>query len=87
MRAFLILYSTLSYLLFLAVKMWRTQLTEVRRLSMAVVAILTLQLLLGIGNVVLQFPISVAVAHNLGGAVLLLALVTLLHRLYTAQPR
>lgn len=78
---------TAIYLLFLAVKMWRTQQPQVRRLSLVLVAVLTVQILLGIGNVVLQFPISVAVAHNLGGAVLLLALVTLLHRLHTAQPR
>jgi cytochrome c oxidase assembly protein subunit 15 len=78
---------TAVYLLFLAVKMWRTQQPQVRRLSMVLVVVLAVQILLGIGNVVLQFPISVAVAHNLGGAVLLLALVTLLHRLHTAQPR
>lgn len=78
---------TAAYLLFLAVKMWRTQIGEVRRMAIAIVAILIVQVLLGIGNVVLQFPISVAVAHNLGGAVLLLALVTLIHRVRTAQPR
>jgi len=45
------------------------------------------QIVLGISNVVFNFPLAVAVAHNLGGALLLLTLVTLNHRVFTAQPR
>jgi cytochrome c oxidase assembly protein subunit 15 len=51
------------------------------------VAIVIAQIGLGISNIVFNFPLSVAVAHNLTGALLLLALVTLNHRVFTAQPR
>ena len=50
-------------------------------------AIVAAQIALGISNIVLHFPLAVAVAHNLTGAVLLLALVTLNHRVFTAQPQ
>jgi cytochrome c oxidase assembly protein subunit 15 len=52
-----------------------------------VLSVLLVQLLLGVGNIVLDFPLAVAVAHNLGGALLLLTVVTLNHRVFTAQPR
>lgn len=47
-------------------------------------AILLVQLVLGIGNVVFALPLYVAVAHNAVGAVLLVALVTLLYRSHNA---
>jgi cytochrome c oxidase assembly protein subunit 15 len=48
---------------------------------MAIGILLAVQLSLGIANVVMQLPLPVAVAHNGGAALLLLALVTLNHLL------
>lgn len=42
-----------------------------------------LQIALGISNVVLALPLVIAVAHNAGGAILLLIVVTLNHRIRT----
>jgi len=50
-----------------------------------VAAVLLLQLLLGVGNVVLHFPLPVTVSHNAVGALLLLTLVTLNYRLFTCE--
>jgi len=47
--------------------------------------VLIVQVSLGISNVVFSLPLSVAVAHNAGGALLLLVMVTLLQRLYSAK--
>jgi cytochrome c oxidase assembly protein subunit 15 len=78
---------TTLYLGLLAWKLFGAALPETRRMAAVVVAALIAQLLLGIGNIVLDFPLAVAVAHNLGGALLLLTIVTLNHRVFTAQPR
>jgi heme a synthase len=78
---------TALYVSFLAWKLYTNAgLSEARSMALLLAAILLVQLGLGIGNIVLNFPLSVAVAHNLGGALLLLALVTLNHRVFTAQP-
>jgi cytochrome c oxidase assembly protein subunit 15 len=74
-------------LLVLAWRMFATGLPQPKRLALVMLAIVAAQILLGIGNVVLHFPLSVAVAHNVTGAVLLLVLVTLNHRVFTAQPQ
>jgi len=42
-------------------------------------------LLLGVGNVVLHFPLHVTVSHNAVGALLLLTMVTLNYRLRAAE--
>ena len=52
-----------------------------RRLGLALGALLLVQIGLGITNVVGHLPLWVAVAHNGGAALLLLALLTLIHRL------
>ena len=49
-----------------------------------ILAVLLVQLALGLGNIVFHFPLSVAVAHNAGGAILLLTVLTLLYRMQTA---
>lgn len=68
--------STLSVLLFIrGVKDW----------SIFIAALLCLQVGLGISNVVLSLPISIAVLHNLGGALLLIALVALALRLHEKE--
>jgi len=48
-------------------------------LGLTLLAVLLLQVSLGIGNVLLSLPLGVAVAHNGVGALLLLTLVTLNH--------
>lgn len=79
---------TALYLGWLVWRMYfRVALPETRRMALVVLAVLVVQVALGIGNVVLKFPLWVAVAHNLCGALLLLALITLNHRVFTAQPR
>ena len=46
---------------------------------------LLVQFVLGLSNIWFNFPLMVAVLHNAIGAILLLTLVTLIHRLYTAS--
>jgi cytochrome c oxidase assembly protein subunit 15 len=58
---------------------------QARQMAMVIASALLLQLLLGLSNILLHFPLSVAVAHNLGGAVLLLTLITLNYQLITAR--
>ncbi len=55
-----------------------------RRLAKALVAVLALQVGLGIANVVTQLPLALAVAHNGGAALLLLTVLTLVHSLRPA---
>ncbi len=50
-----------------------------RGLGIAIAAALLLQLGLGIANIVGHLPLAVAIAHNGGGALLLVALVSLIH--------
>ncbi len=52
--------------------------------SAAVLALTTVQVLLGISNVVLALPLGVAAAHNATAALLLLTLLTLVHMLKPA---
>ena len=54
-------------------------------ISLVLAAALTLQLLLGVMNIVLSLPLSIAVAHNAVGALLLLTIVTVNHRLFTVR--
>lgn len=78
---------TALYLAWLAWRLIATRLAGPRRMALALLGIVALQIALGISNIVFHFPLTVAVAHNLTGAVLLLALVTLNHRVFTAQPQ
>ena len=75
-------------LLFLFFKIWRfsntlsfTQRSSLQRLSFLMLSALLVQVGLGITNIVGHLPLSVAVAHNLGGAALLLTLVAINYRL------
>ncbi|MGH8670881.1 MAG: COX15/CtaA family protein [Burkholderiales bacterium] len=55
------------------------QLPGLRALGSALLALLTLQVALGIGNVLMSRPLMLAVAHNLTAALLLCVLVTLIY--------
>lgn len=70
---------TALYLLFLCGLLLRSGIGWACRLALVIGAALVMQVSLGIGNIVLGFPTAVAVAHNLGGALLLLTLVTLVY--------
>lgn len=65
-------------LLALTWQLWRNGLP---RLAGLLLAALALQIGLGISNVLLNLPLAVAVAHNGGGALLLLVTVLINHRL------
>ncbi len=57
----------------LGYRLWRAE----NRLAPWLLGLLAIQLTLGVLNVLLALPLAVATAHNAGGALLLLALVTL----------
>ncbi|MGA0805727.1 MAG: COX15/CtaA family protein, partial [Pseudohongiellaceae bacterium] len=44
--------------------------------------LLVLQVMLGLSNIIWSLPLWVAVAHNAGGALLLLSMVSLNYRLF-----
>lgn len=54
---------------------WQLRRFGLTRLAALVLAVLAVQISLGISNVLLHLPLAVAVAHNAGGAALLLTLV------------
>ncbi|AMO54338.1 cytochrome B561 [Endozoicomonas montiporae] len=54
---------------------------SLQKISLAILFILTIQVILGLSNIIWHLPLPVAVAHNLFGALLLLSLVALNYRL------
>ncbi|RUO26785.1 cytochrome B [Aliidiomarina minuta] len=67
---------------FLLFKLWKHAVSSYfRRLTLAITLLLVVQLALGVSNVVFSLPLSVAVAHNAVGALLLLSLVGLNYNL------
>lgn len=70
--------------LWLAWRLWALNLAHTRRMSAILVAMLGVQLSLGLSNIIWMLPLPVAVTHNAGGALLLLVLVTINHRVVTA---
>src|SRR5690554_3107279 len=73
------------YLLMLVGRVAMLGSARLRKVGLAVLAALVLQLGLGVTNVLLHIPLSVAVMHNAGGALLLLTLITLACRLWMAK--
>lgn len=65
---------------------WRLRAEGLGRLAGLLLLALALQVSLGLSNVLLQLPLAVAVAHNLGGALLLLCLVLINYRLRGVVP-
>lgn len=65
------------YLVLMSWRLWPNAVRSVKAAIMLVLAALTLQVSLGIINVVWLIPLPIAVAHNAGGAVLLMTLVYL----------
>lgn len=71
--------------LMLAARLWRAGGRQPKRMALILVSALGIQVLLGISNIIFALPLAIAVAHNAGGAVLLLCYVTLLHRVFNMQ--
>ena len=74
------------YLLWMAWVMFSARTSRgIRRASKIVLMVLALQILLGISNVIWLIPLSVAVAHNAVGALLLMSIVYLKFQLARCQ--
>jgi len=69
----------------LIMRLWSLRVKQARNLSRLLSAALILQVGLGVSNIVFGLPLWVAVAHNAGGALLLLLLVMVNHRLRTVK--
>ncbi len=72
-------------LLILGVKLWRLKVGGIHDWVLLIWGILLAQLTLGLSNVLLALPLSVAVGHNAVGAVLLLTLISIIYRTYNAR--
>jgi len=66
------------YLLWLSSRLMKNR--ELMPLGLSVIGLLSLQVILGISNVVFNLPLAVATAHNAVAALLLLSLVVLLYK-------
>ena len=75
--------TVLLYFGWLVGRLWNADRT-LRPIAGSIALLLMLQITLGIANVLLRLPLPIAVAHNAGAALLLLALVTLNHLLRPA---
>jgi cytochrome c oxidase assembly protein subunit 15 len=72
-----------AYILWLAWQLWRRAHSHlVRKLAISMTAVLTVQVLLGISNVVYSLPLTVATLHNAVAACLLLVMVMTTYILY-----
>lgn len=71
---------TALFVIWLGLKLLLTSAYKpLKNAGIALLAVVTLQFILGVSNVVLSLPLLVAVAHNGGGALLILTMVTLNH--------
>ncbi len=71
------------FMAFLILQLYRNSAhSPLRALTHIILGLLILQVSLGISNILWSLPLWVAVAHNAGGALLLLSLVTLNYRLH-----
>lgn len=76
-------YITIAVLIFMLMKVW--QYKRFRNLLKVIAGLLTLQVILGISNVLFSIPMPIALAHNGIAVLLLLSLVTLFH--YMSLPK
>ncbi len=76
---------TSVYLLAFSFLLFKVAHSGVRRVALAIVAVLVVQVGLGITNVLLVIPLSIAVLHNAGGALLLVSLITLGTKMWMAK--
>lgn len=72
----------------LALRLIRSQkAVQLHSLGVILLVVLSIQVLLGIANVLWLLPMPVAVAHNGMAAILLMTVVTLIYKLYRKSPR
>jgi len=71
--------------LLLTFRLWQIKTKLASRMAIAVTGIVVTQVALGISNIVFALPLAIAVLHNAGGALFLLAMVTLNHRIRTVK--
>jgi cytochrome c oxidase assembly protein subunit 15 len=71
--------------LLLSWKLLRLGSFTTRPIAWLLLLVLLVQISLGITNVLGSLPLAVAVAHNAVGALLLLVMITLMHRIFTAK--
>jgi heme a synthase len=76
---------TTIVLIALVLRLLLTRIRVARHMAGVLTVVLLVQVALGLSNVLFALPLPVAVAHNAGGAMLLLVLVTLNHRIFTAR--
>ncbi len=76
---------TFLYVGWLALRLITRAQYGLEKIGILIAVLLSLQIALGIGNIVLQLPLAVAVAHNAGAGLLLLSLVLLNYRLWQRQ--
>ncbi|MGK2914902.1 MAG: COX15/CtaA family protein [Porticoccaceae bacterium] len=76
---------TALYLIGLSIALLRIGDRQVGRMAAILLVALSAQIALGVSNVLFTVPMPVAVLHNAGGAMLLLVLVTLGMKSWTAQ--
>ncbi|HLS98562.1 MAG TPA: COX15/CtaA family protein [Porticoccaceae bacterium] len=74
------------YLLALCLRLATLGDRRLKSMAWVVLGALALQVALGISNVLFHIPLSLAVMHNAGGALLLLTLIPLAARLWMAEP-
>ncbi|MBX2857210.1 MAG: COX15/CtaA family protein, partial [Cellvibrionaceae bacterium] len=72
-------------IILMAIRLWGLGCRQARNLSLSLVGLLALQIALGVSNIVFGLPLAVAVAHNAVGALLLLTVVMVNHRLRTVK--
>jgi heme a synthase len=76
---------TAAVILFMAYQLWWMNTPQSRRWGLILISVLALQVGLGVTNILAAIPLPVAVAHNGVGALLLLVMVTINHRLFTLR--
>ena len=74
----------IAYLVWFA--LWLRRYASLRRPANWVLIVVLIQFLTGLSNIVLQWPLPVAVAHNGGAAILLLLVVVLNFRIACSRP-
>ncbi|MCL1143451.1 COX15/CtaA family protein [Shewanella gaetbuli] len=73
---------TAILLLWLAIKLLKAQSSTMRNSGLLLIALVIIQVGLGISNVVMHLPLSIAVSHNGGAAILLLCVVFINYALW-----
>jgi len=71
-------------LLILGIKLLQLKVKAVSQWVYVLWSILFLQILLGVSNIIFALPLWVAVGHNAVGAVLLITMISIIYRVYTA---